>query len=231
MGLRLSPGAPRCRAAGSLVEAEPRAERKGEAGQRGDEPERVEAAAAPDLDKRRGDAEAELRGVDDDRLLVRDQILAAERERERVRLDHGDDGKLARVEPQAQKAARRPEELHQREEELGRHGRVEAADRLRPRHFRQRRRRRVGRGQRREDDEDVTPVHRREAEAVLGPHKQQARQRPACEDDGVQPKLGPDPATLLDALRGELEDEGRAGQRRVRQEQAQREQRRRKPQV
>ena len=182
------------------------------------------------LEERDRPAERELAHVEEERLVVRHQVLPPQRQREGVRLDDEEDHELRGEGADADEAAARAEELHERHRVLPERVRVLVADRPR-RAAGGVARRRVGGEQRAEDDDDVRRVDRLGLEALLRPRDHHRGDRAAREDDRVQPKLGPDARALLDPLRRDVEDERRAREHQVHREARRREQRAVEPQV
>ena len=101
----------------------------------------------------------ELAHVEEERLVVRHQVLPPQRQREGVRLDDEEDHELRGEGADADEAAARAEELHERHRVLPERVRVLVADRPR-RAAGGVARRRVGGEQRAEDDDDVRRVDR-----------------------------------------------------------------------
>mmetsp|Transcript_42205 Transcript_42205/g.84707 ORF Transcript_42205/g.84707 Transcript_42205/m.84707 type:complete len:200 (+) Transcript_42205:190-789(+) len=115
-----------------LVESQADAQQCRQRGECGEHAERLEATGLPDLNLRGRAADRQLVGVEYDRLSVRDQILAAEREGEGIGLDDEDNSELGRERAQTEKAAAGAEELHVREGKLVNCGHLQATDRVGP---------------------------------------------------------------------------------------------------
>mmetsp|Transcript_18398 Transcript_18398/g.62010 ORF Transcript_18398/g.62010 Transcript_18398/m.62010 type:complete len:223 (+) Transcript_18398:112-780(+) len=125
-----------------------------------------------------GEARGEHDAVEHDEGLVRHEVLPAQREQKRSKLDDPNVVKLRREPPRAEEASRRGVELHDAEEEAHDRRRVKLSDGAGPARGPDEPRARVGGGERDEDDDCVCGVLGLGAEFQLGPDDDHAGQRP-----------------------------------------------------